>query len=89
MFDEPEPGTEGVDRSASAFSSIAAARGHTPQLLPTPESGAATQSPGVTKLREARAMLEEGLIEEEDYDAIKRQVLSGLVEKQAATRPPF
>lgn len=43
------------------------------------------ESASVVKLREARHMLDEGLIDQADYDEIKKMVLSGLI----STAPPF
>lgn len=46
---------------------------------PSKRSNMSTNSPAVLRLREAKAMLDEGLISPDDYQDLKVNVLSALV----------
>jgi hypothetical protein len=53
-----------------------------PHGRPSPlstQSISSTNSPSVLRLREAKALLDEGLISIDDYDELKTSVLSNLV----------
>ena len=50
----------------------------TPMKLAAQHTAAATP-PSLRKMRQAKTMLEEGLITQEDYDSMKSSVLSSIV----------